>query len=84
MKVKYEDKCKLLFTDTDSRTYHIRTEDVYKNMNDNKELFDISDYNITGYRSQENTNKKVVNKFKDETNGEFLYLNLLDNEVIYC
>jgi hypothetical protein len=25
-------------------------------------------YDMDGYRSQDNTNKKVVNKFKDETN----------------
>jgi hypothetical protein len=62
IKQKYNDKCKLLFADTDSLTYHIYTEDLYK------EYFDRSDYNMTGYRSQDNTNKNVVNKMKDETN----------------
>jgi hypothetical protein len=69
MKQKYNDKCKLLFTDTDSLTYHIYTDDFYKDMEDNKEYFDRSDYNMTGYRAKDNTNKKVVNKMKDETNG---------------
>jgi hypothetical protein len=69
MKEKYNDKCKLSFTDTDILTYHIYTEDLYKDMDDNKEYLDRSDYNMSGYRSQDNTNKKVVNKFKNETNG---------------
>jgi hypothetical protein len=38
-------------------------------MNENKHLFDRSDYNMTEYRSRDDSNKKVVNKFKDETNG---------------
>ena len=69
IKPKYGDKATLLFTDTDSLCYHIQTEDVYKDFDDNKELFDRCDYNLDGYRSQENSNKKVIGKFKDETNG---------------
>ena len=38
-------------------------------MDDNKELFDRNDYNMDGYRSQENSNKEVIGEFKDETNG---------------
>ena len=37
-------------------------------MNDDKHLFDRSDYNMDGYRKQDNSNKKVIGKFKDETN----------------
>jgi hypothetical protein len=36
-------------------------------MYDNKELFDLSEMKIKEYNDQ--TNKKVVLKFKDETNG---------------
>jgi hypothetical protein len=89
IKEKYEDKATLLFTDTDSLTYHIETEDLYKDMKDNSELFDFSDYCGTGYRSKDESNKKVVGKFKDETEGipikEFIglrskmYSVLLDN-----
>ena len=35
-------------------------------MYDDKHLFDRSDYEMDGYRSQDNTNKKVIGKFKDE------------------
>jgi hypothetical protein len=72
IKEKYGEKATLLFTDTDSLTYHIETEDLYKDMDDNKELFDRSGYNGTGYRSCDNMNKKVIGKFKDETDGKLI------------
>jgi hypothetical protein len=69
IKPKYGAKATLLFTDTDSLAYHIETEDIYKDMKENKELFDFSDYDGDGYRAQDKTNKKVIGKFKDETKG---------------
>ena len=66
---KYKTKQTLLFTDTDSLCYHIQTEDIYKDMEENKELFDRSGYNGTDYRKCDNLNKKVIGKFKDETDG---------------
>jgi ssDNA-binding Zn-finger/Zn-ribbon topoisomerase 1 len=69
IKPKYGESATLLFTDTDSLCYHIQTEDIYKDMNESKELFDMSDYDMSGYRSKDNSNKKVIGKFKDETNG---------------
>jgi hypothetical protein len=38
-------------------------------MNDSKEVFDRSEYDMSGYRSQDNSNKKEIGKMKDETNG---------------
>ena len=38
-------------------------------MKEDGDLFDFSGYNLDGYRSQDNTNKKTVYKFKDETDG---------------
>ena len=35
---------KLLFTDTDSLTYEIETENVYKDFWNDKDTFDNSDY----------------------------------------
>ena len=66
---KYKTKQTLLFTDTDSLCYHIQTEDIYKDMEENKALFDRSGYNGTDYRKCDNLNKKVIGKFKDETDG---------------
>jgi hypothetical protein len=69
IKPKYGDKAQLLFTDTDSLTYHIITDDLYKDNSENRELFDLSGYSGDGYRTQDNTNIKVIGKFKDETDG---------------
>lgn len=66
---KYGEKATLLFTDTDSLCYHIKTEDMYKDMREDKHLFDQSGYSGDGFRSVENSNKKIIGKFKDETDG---------------
>ena len=66
IKKEYGSRTKLLFTDTDSLTYEIETEDVYKDLRKRKELFDNSDYpKGSPYEFQEN--KKVIGKFKDES-----------------
>ena len=43
-KKQYGSKCELLYTDTDSLLLEIETDDVYKDMEANKHLFDTSDY----------------------------------------
>jgi len=43
IKRKYGSDVQLLFTDTDSLCNKIETEDFYKNMYDNKDLFDLSE-----------------------------------------
>ncbi|KAL9965086.1 hypothetical protein ACROYT_G028833 [Oculina patagonica] len=65
IKEKYANKAKLLFTDTDSLTYEIQAEDVYKDFFDDKEKFDNSDYPEKS-PFFDKTNKKVIGKFKDE------------------
>ena len=44
IKNNYENKSKLLFTDTDILMYKTKTEDVYKDFGSNKEIFDFSNY----------------------------------------
>ena len=45
IKTEYEDKAKLLFTDTDSLAYEIKTNNFYKDINlDIEKRFDTSDY----------------------------------------
>ena len=44
IKNKYDNKSKLLFADTDSLMYEIKTEDVSEDFNSNKEMFDFSNY----------------------------------------
>ena len=60
-------EARLLLTDTDSLTYHVKTEDIYRDFFADRELFDNSDYppNSEFYFSE---NKKVIGEFKDETN----------------
>ena len=62
------DKAQLLFTDTDSLTYLIRTKDIYQDMEQDKELYDTSDY-PKDHPLHSTVNKKVIGKFKDEVNG---------------
>ena len=68
IKHKYGNKAKLLFTDTDSLTYEIETNDAYADFWKNKDKFDNSDYNKESpfYNA---VNKKVIGKFKDESAG---------------
>ena len=67
MKKKYGDKAKLLFTDTDSLCYEVETKDIYKDMYDNKDKYDLSD-KVGIYH--DDTNKKVVGIMKDEYPNE--------------
>ena len=68
IKKKYNDRAKLLFTNTDSLTYEIETVDAYKDFWTDKDMFDNSDYpeNSPYYC---NTKKKIIGKFKDEACG---------------
>ena len=59
---------KLLFTDTDSLTYEIKSENVYEEFYKWKDLFDFSNYSKDS-RFYDDTNKKVIGKMKDEYGG---------------
>ena len=41
VKNKYDNKSKLLFADTDSLMYEIKTEDVYEGFSNGKEMLDF-------------------------------------------
>ena len=69
IKKKYGEKAKLLFTDTDSLMYSIKTEDFYEDIkNDVDSKFDMSDY-PKDHPLYSSTNKKVIGMFKDEVGG---------------
>ena len=42
IKNKYDNKSELLFTDTDSLLYKMKTENVYEDFCSDKEMFDFS------------------------------------------
>ena len=68
IKHKYGDKAKLLFTDTDSLTYEIETNDAYNDFFKDNNKFDNNDYpENSPYFNK--INKKVIGKFKDEASG---------------
>ena len=68
--IKKNFSAELLFTDTDSLTYEIKSEKVYKEFYKWKDLFDFSNYSkdLTFY----DTNKKVIGKIKDEYSGAII------------
>jgi len=44
LKPSYQDRCKLLFTDTDSLCCEIETRDLYRDMGEAMHLFDTSNF----------------------------------------
>ena len=80
VKVKYPGtKSKLCFTDTDSFLYILQSDDIYADMLENHQEFDFSGYPnshkmFRGLAKDDiehlkKKNKKVLNKMKDELNG---------------
>ena len=61
----------LLFTDTDSLTYEIKSENVYKDFYKWKDLFDFSNYSKDS-KFFDDTNKNVIGKMKDEYGGAII------------
>ena len=64
----YYYKYKLLFTDTASLMYAIKTEDVYEDFRSDKEMFDFSNYS-TKSQYYNDSNKLVIGKMENETRG---------------
>ncbi|CAB4015988.1 Gastrula zinc finger, partial [Paramuricea clavata] len=71
IKKEYGNSSMLLFTDTDSVMYELKTNDVYedfKRIGEEQDCWDNSDYpKDSPYYSTHN--KKVIGKFKDEAGG---------------
>ncbi|XP_064644737.1 uncharacterized protein LOC135498413 [Lineus longissimus] len=68
---KYPGKAQLLYTDTDSLVYHIETEDHYDDMKHDAHLYDLSNF-PKDHPLYDETNKKVIGKFKDEEAGKVI------------
>ena len=71
--IKSKFDAELLFTDTESLVYEIKTKDVYENFYQNKNLFDFSDYPLDS-KFFDPVNEKVIGKMKDKFD-EFAGLN---------
>jgi hypothetical protein len=65
MKPKYNEIIELILTDTDSIVFNFKAEDFYRDMYGMRESFDMGEYSKQKSIYEE-TNKKVIGKFKDE------------------
>ena len=70
LKARYGENVRLLYTDTDSLIVHVQTDDLYKDMSLNADLYDTSNF-PEDHPLYSTTNKKV-GKFKDELGGKVL------------
>ena len=57
-----------MFADTDSLIYEFKTEDVHEDFSEDEEMFDFSNYSRKS-RYYDDSNKLIVGKIKDETDG---------------
>ena len=67
--IKNKFDAKLLFTETGSLVYEIKTEDVNEKFYQDKKLFDFNDYPLNS-KFFDSVNKKVIGKMKDEFKGK--------------
>ena len=67
LKRKYNDKMKMIYTDTDSLIIKFETENIYSDLEEFKDIFDNSE--TCRENLIDSTNMKVPGKFKDETKG---------------
>jgi hypothetical protein len=70
MKVEYPgDRCRLLFTDTDSLCCWVQTDNLYADIGRNLQLFDTSNFE-PDHPQYSAANRKVLGKFKSETGAK--------------
>ena len=70
--IKYEDKARLCYMDTDSFVVNIKTKDFYKDIAENvKKRFDTSNYTFDRPLPT-SVNKKVIGLMKDELGGDII------------
>ena len=68
LRLRYGSNLRLLFTETDSLMYEIKTEVVYDGSSNDKEIFDNSNF-LPESKYYDNSNNLAVGKIKDETAG---------------
>ena len=66
--IKKNFNAELLFTDTDSVTYEIKSENFFEEFFKWKDLLDFSNYSKDS-KFYDDVNKKVIGKMKDEYGG---------------
>ncbi|KAL7307441.1 hypothetical protein TKK_0000620 [Trichogramma kaykai] len=66
------DKCKLLYTDTDSLIYQIYDADIYHFIHENSDKFDTSNYTEGNPHNIKLLNQKEIGLMKDEGGGKVM------------
>ena len=61
----------MLFSDTGSLTYEIKSEDVFEEFFKHRDLFNFSNYPKNS-KFFDQANKKVIGKMKDESEGKII------------
>ena len=69
--IKKRFDAELLFTDTDSLTYQIKSGDAYEKLFRHKLFFDFSNY-LKDSKFFDTANKKLIGKIKDEKEGKVI------------
>ena len=64
-KSNYRNSSRLLFTDTESFLYEIKTEDIYEGFSKDKQMFDFSSYSI-GSQYYEDSDMLISGEKKDK------------------
>ena len=59
----------MLFTDTDSLTYEVKSGDIYENFYKDKHLFDLSNYPKDS-KFFDSVNEEIIGKMKDVHKGK--------------
>ena len=72
IKPKYSGKAKLCYMDTDSFIIHVKTEDIYKDIEEDvRKIFDTSNYNVDRPLLM-GKNKNVIGLMEDELVGQIM------------
>ena len=74
IKIKYGERAKLCYTDTDNFVIYIKTEDCFEDIsNDVEKWFDTSNYDENDERPLPiGKNKRIPSLFKDESEGKIM------------